>query len=113
MEEFKVQLVNALQDIIHTLSQRTNYNDREVCAMRLELLAESAFSNDAIPLEAVDGINEAAHLLKSSLNIATRYNPYQAQLESNARKQGRPKYFITEEQLIFFRGKIGCCTLNG
>ena len=38
----------------------------------------------------------------------TRYDPYQAQLENDEQKRGRPKYNITEDQLNFFRGKSDC-----
>ena len=76
--------------------------------LRLEVLAESAMSNDAIPLEALHAINKAVHLLQSSINGVTRYDPYQAQFENDERKRGRPKYNITEDQLNFFRGKSDC-----
>lgn len=108
MEDFKEQLVNAIQEVIEMLSERTSHDDREVCAMRLEVLAENALQYDVIPLQAVDGINHAVHLLKNSLNMEIRCDPYQAQFESTVR-QGRPKFSITEEQLIFFRGKFESC----
>ena len=105
MEEFRDQLVNGIQEVITMLSKKESYTDLELCAMRLEVLAESAMGNDAIPLEAVDAINKAVHLLRRSINGVTRYDSYQAQLENDERKRGRPKYNITEDQLNFFRGK--------
>ena len=72
------------------------------------MLAESAMGNDVIPLEAVDAINKAVHLLRSSMNVVTRYDPYQAQLANDERKRGRPKYNIAEDQLNFFQGKSDC-----
>jgi hypothetical protein len=88
MEEIAAKLIHATQDVIRMLGERTSRDDREVCAMRLEILAENAFCYDIIPLEAVDVINHAVHLLKSSLNMQRRYDPYQAQLESTVRRRG-------------------------
>ena len=76
-------MVNGTQEVISMLSNKESYNDLGLCAMRLEVLAESAMSNDAIPLEALDAINKAVHLLQSSINGVTRYDPYQAQLEND------------------------------
>lgn len=94
------------------LCESTSHGDLEVCAMRLEVLAENTFHCDVVPLEAVDMLNQAIHLLKSSLNMGRRYEPYQAQSESNVRRRGRPKCSITEEQLIFFRGKVEIWFVN-
>lgn len=107
MEEFKAELLNGIQ-VISMLNEKKSCNDLELCAMRLEVLAESAMGNDAIPLEAVDAINKAVHLLRSSMNVVTRYDPYQAQLANDERKRGRPKYNIAEDQLNFFQGKSDC-----
>ena len=108
MEEFKAELLNGIQEVISMLNEKKSCNDLELCAMRLEVLAESAMGNHAIPLEAVDAINKAVHLLRSTINGVTRYDPYQAQLEHDERKRERPKYNITEDQLNFFRGKSDC-----
>ena len=49
MEEFKAGLLNGIQEVISMLNERKSFNDLELCAMRLEVLAERALGNDAIP----------------------------------------------------------------
>ena len=108
MEKFKAELLNGIQEVISTLNENKNCNDLELCAMRLEVLAESALGNDVIPPEAVDPINKVVHLLRSCVNVVTRYDQYQAQLGNDEQKQGCPKYNITEDRLNFFQGKSDC-----
>ena len=47
MEEFKAELLNGIQEVISMLNEKKSCNDLELCAMRLEALAESALGNDA------------------------------------------------------------------
>ena len=50
----------------------------------------------------------SGRVLRSSMNVVTRYDPYQAQLANDERKRGCPKYNIAEDQLNFFQGKSDC-----
>ena len=80
------------------LTDRANPDDRELCVTRLEVLAENTLHYDGIPLEAVDGINKAVHLLKSSLNLERRHDPYHTynNIFSKVRYvvQGKLKYLL-------------------
>lgn len=105
MESFRTELVNAIQEVISLLSDAPSRDSRELCAMRLEILAENSLVHQDIPLEAVDMLNKAIHTLKETFERL--HEPYQATLDQNTRRSiGRPKYYISEEQLTFFRGKI-------
>ena len=106
MESFRTELVNAIEDVISMLTDTPSRDSRELCAMRLEILAENALVHQDIPLEAVDMINKAIHTLKETFERI--HEPYQASLDQTTRSIGRPKYSISEEQLTFFRGKIEC-----
>ena len=107
MESFKTEPVNAIEDVISMLTDTPGRDSRELCAMRLEILAENALVHQDIPLEAVDMINKAIHTLKETFERI--HEPYQASLDQTTRRSiGRPKYSISEEQLTFFRGKIEC-----
>jgi hypothetical protein len=110
MDSFTSELVNAIKEVIYMLSEMTSYDDRELCAMRLEVLAENSLTHDVIPLEVVDHINEAVQLLKRGLGMERRYEPYQAPSDGTVTRRGRPRFSITQEQLIFFKGKL-CCKL--
>ena len=57
MDSFGKELVIAL------LAETNSSDNHELCAMRLQILGENALAHLDIPLEAVDMINNAIHLL--------------------------------------------------
>ncbi len=69
-------------------------------------LFENALGDEAIPLETVDLINQAVNAIKRNNRVEQNYEPYSASLFHNERRAGRPKFHITEDQLIFFKGKV-------
>ena len=104
MDEFKTQLINALEDVVQTLGVARNTVDFEWYVRRLQVLAESALSQESIPLDVVDRLNEAANHLKSCIREEDSHVPYQAPIVFNEGRRGRPRFFISEDQLVFFRG---------
>ena len=87
MESFRTELVNAIEDVISMLTDVPSRDSRELCAMRLEILAENALLHQDIPLEAVDMINKAIHTLKETFERI--HEPYQASLDQTTEKKYR------------------------
>lgn len=107
MDSFQAELVISIQEVISlSAAATTNSDNHELCAIRLEILAESTLTHEDIPLEAVDLINKAIHLLCGSQDARIfDHEPYVSPSDSNIRARGRPKYYISEEQLMFFKGR--------
>ena len=61
--------------------------------------------NGDIPLGAVDLINQARTHLNANLHQQQPFRGYEAPAVSEAGRRGRPKFAISEKQLLFFRGK--------
>ena len=70
-------------------------------SLRLKSLSEAALLNGDILLEVIDMMNQARQQLKSS--ISPGYSSYTAPVLREGRR-GRPKFQISEEQLLFFKG---------
>ena len=100
------EMTNAINEVIHTLDSPEPRRDLQWCIMRLEVLAENALGDEAIPLEAVDLINQAVNIIKRNDGLEQSYEPYSASLVHDGRRSGRPKFQITEDQLLFFKGRF-------
>ena len=61
MDEYRSELRAALEDLIVLLEESLSGGNRELCCVRLEILAENALLVEPIPLEIVD-------VLKSQLS---------------------------------------------
>ena len=103
MDQLKTELVNAISEVIHVLSLLVEHQDLELCVTRVEVLAESALNCEGISLE--DFLNQAVNLLKRDIPTERTYESYQAPLLQNESRRGMPKFSITEDQLLFFKGK--------
>ena len=97
--DFRQHLSDSLNEIIEYIQEGGNRGgDLENTVLRLEVLYEAALVNGDIPLDAVDLINQAR----------TQQQPfrgYEAPAVSEAGRRGRPKFAISEKQLLLFRGK--------
>ena len=99
-------MVNAINEVINTLHSPVPHEDFQWCIMRLEVVSENALGDEAMPLEAADSINQAINTLKRNNEMERDYEPYSASQIHDERRPGRPKFQITEDQLLFFKGTI-------
>ena len=76
-------------------------DDSGQISLRLESLSEAALLNGDISLEVIDLMNQARQQLNSS--VSPGYSSYTAPVLREGRR-GRPKFQISEEQLLFFKG---------
>ena len=65
MDEYRSELRAALEDLIVLLQESSSGGNRELCCVRLEILAENALLVESIPLEIVDVLNQAIATLKN------------------------------------------------
>ncbi|XP_028406849.1 uncharacterized protein LOC114529291 [Dendronephthya gigantea] len=99
--EILILIRDSLQEIDSLLTENMQENCN-MCMRRLGVLAEEAMRCDSIDIGIVEELNRAKNQLISESQWSERHCPYQAPLETNARR-GRPKFFISEEQLCFFK----------
>ena len=103
------ELANAIRQIIERLSDAgtagvdNNYT-MQTLALRLEVLAETSLINADIPLEVIDLLNSARTLIQVNGSSTSEFISYEAPRIRNG-ERGRPKFIITEEQLVFFKVK--------
>ncbi|KAJ7378419.1 hypothetical protein OS493_022953 [Desmophyllum pertusum] len=94
----------ALKEIIRDLQQGGHRGcDSETTGLRLEVLYETALINEDISLEAIDLINEARKHLNVTSSQQQPFRGYEAPVASEEGRRGRPKFAISEQQLLFFR----------
>lgn len=103
MDNIHRELRCAVEDIINILQQSSNSEEHELCATRLEILSENALLHSGISLEIVDFLNHASCLLKKKTNLEREFESYEAPLQRQGGR-GRPRFLISEEQLLFFKG---------
>lgn len=104
--EFRQHLDTALKEIIRDLQQGGHRGcHSETTGLRLEVLYETALINEDISLEAIDLINEARKHLNVTSYQQQPFRGYEAPEASEEGRRGRPKFAISEQQLLFFRGK--------
>lgn len=102
---YVTELRNEVVEVVNRLVDGTSrHADRELCVTRLKVLAESALTHESIPLDLVDLLHQAINILKKKVGLSDDFHSYAAPVESQ-RRQGRPKFVISEEQLLFFRGR--------
>lgn len=106
MEQVRAEMINAVEDIIGMIHPHAHHHDLELCERRLEVLAENALNYREIPLEIVNLLSQALNNLRKTMQTKRSYQPYAASLVHNERRPGRPRFEITEDQLIFFHGNI-------
>ncbi|XP_068692194.1 uncharacterized protein [Montipora foliosa] len=102
--EGKQQLLTALHQIIADLETvgGDTIPDMGLVGLKLETLGEAALLNGDNCLVAIDLINQARQLCVSS-GAYSSYRSYEAPVLRQEGRRGRPKFDITEEQLLFFR----------
>ena len=100
----QTEIISGIEEVIRTLLSPAPHQDLQWCIMRLEVVAENALGEEAIPLEAVDLINQAISAIKNNNQTERNYEPYSASQIHNERRPGRPKFQISEDQLSFFKG---------
>ena len=76
-------------------------DDAGQISLRLESLSEAALLNGDISLEVIDLMNQARQRLNSS--VSPGYSSYRVPVFREGRR-GRPKFQISEDQLLFFKG---------
>ncbi|KAJ7379552.1 hypothetical protein OS493_015347 [Desmophyllum pertusum] len=102
--EFRQHLDTALKEIIRDLQQGGHRGcHSETTGLRLEVLYETALINEDISLEAIDLINEARKHLNVTSYQQQPFRGYEAPEASEEGRRGRPKFAISEQQLLFFR----------
>ena len=72
-------------------------------SLRLESLSEAALLNGDISLEVIDLMNQARQRLSNS-SASPSYSSYTAPVYGEEGRRGRPRFHISEEQLLFFKG---------
>ena len=107
--EGKQQLLTALHQIIADLETvgGDTIPDMGLVGLKLETLGDAALLNGDISLLEIDLINQARQLFISS-GANSSYRFYEAPVLRLESRRGRPKFDITEEQLLFFRGMLIC-----
>jgi hypothetical protein len=109
--DHRTELSDAISQIINSLSaiqiaNQENPYTLQTCALRLEVLAETSLTTVDIPLEVVDLLNCARTYIKNVCDPSTSgFISYEAPLNRNG-ERGRPKFVISEEQLVFFKGNV-------
>ena len=103
MDEYRSELRAAFEELIVLLQESSSGGNRELCCVRLEILAENALLVESIPLEIVDVLTQAIAALKNKNDVEKEFASYEAPAEIQGGR-GRPKFSISEEQLVFFRG---------
>ena len=104
--DFRQHLSDSLNEITEYIQEGGNRGGNlENTVLRLEVLYEAALINGDIPLDAVDLINQARTHLNVNLHQQEPFRGYEAPAVSEAGRRGRPKFAISEKQLLFFRGK--------
>ena len=98
--DFRRELSNSLNEIVNGLEG----SDKQTVILRLEVLYETALINGDVPLDAIDLIDQARKQLIANQNFQQPFHSYQAPLLTGDGRRGRPKFSISEEQLLFFRG---------
>ena len=103
MDEYRSELRAALEDLIVLLQESSSGGNHDLCCVKLEILAENALLVESIPLEIVDVLNQAIATFKNKNDAEREFASYEAPAEMQGGR-GRPKFAISEEQLLFFRG---------
>ena len=98
--DFRRELANSLNEIIGGLEGA----DQRTAILRLEVLYETALIDGDVPLDAIDLIDQARKQLVANQNFQQPFHGYQAPLLTGDGRRGRPKFSISEEQILFFRG---------
>jgi hypothetical protein len=105
------QLLEALDNIQRRLEESPNGESICYVALRLEVIAEAALLNGNIPVQVCDLINHARQLLQKEANepkMPESSSGYEAPIGSEEGRRGRPKLFISYEQMLFFKGLLLC-----
>ena len=94
--DFRRELSNSLNEIVNGLEG----SDQQTVILRLEVLYETAWINGDVPLGAIDLIDQARKQLIANENFQQPFHSYQAPLLTGDGRRGRPKFSISEEQLL-------------
>jgi len=105
-------LLETLLNINQRLQGNSGSNNTDSVALRLEAVVEAALLNGNISLEVCDLINQARQLLQKEFetcdNACEPASSYQAPVAREVGHTGRPKFIISEQQLLFFKGVCAC-----
>ncbi|XP_068689842.1 uncharacterized protein [Montipora foliosa] len=72
-------------------------------SLRLTVLCEAALVNGDVSLEIIDLMDQARRLLNVALEDQRSFRGYEAKAVNKGGRRGRPKFSISEEQLVFFK----------
>ena len=103
MDQFVTELRNGVMEVADIVSGNLLHENRELCVTRLEVMAVCALSHESISLDIVDMLNEVINILKKQAGLEGDFHSYEAPVRRNETR-GRPKFIISEEQLLFFKG---------
>ena len=102
-------LLETLNNIIQRLEEcRCNEGDSyESVALRLEVVVESALLDETIPLDVCDLINQARQVLQKNQISCDQQSTssFEAPVLREDGRRGRPRFSISEEQLLYFKGR--------
>lgn len=79
-------------------------------------MTETALINGDVPLDAIDLIDQARKQLIANQNLQQPFHSYQAPLLTGDGRRRRPKFSISEQQLLFFRSikrRTSLCLVSG
>lgn len=102
-EQFSAALSEVIADI--EASGESRVADGSCISLRLETLSETALLNGDIPMEVIDLLNHARQKLNKTMEPSP-YSSYRAPVLPSQGHRGRPKFDITEDQLLFFKGTV-------
>ena len=112
--EFRQYLLDSLIEIIGNLKEsgRLGHGSENMLRKRLTVLCEAALVNGDVSLEIIDFMDQARRLLNVALEDQRSFRGYEALAVNKGVRRGRPKFSISEEQLVFFEGSKSSCFFN-
>ena len=100
----KKQLLTGLNQVVTDLKEvgSTHLPDSGQISLTLEALSEAALLNSDILLEVIDLMNQSRQQLQDI--VSPSYRSYRAPIVREEGQHGRPKFHISEEHLLYFKG---------
>ena len=103
--EFRQHLLDAVNEIIANLEEGGHHGrDSQQISLRLTVLCEAALMNGDISLEIIDLMDQARRLVNVTSEQQRSFDGYEAPAVNEEGRRGRPKFAVSEQQLLFFKG---------